>query len=488
LTYLYDTIGELTTVRGAESYTYSFDTSGNRNGTGYTTTTGNEMTADAAGRSMAYDHSGNLTSMTDAAGHKWTYTWDFRNRMTQVVEKDSSGTTLLNEQFTYDVFNNLIGVSVNGTQQRWTVYDGQNAYIDFDGSGTLTQRYLSNPGAVGQYFAHVAGSTVDWYLSDLTGSTREIRDGSGTQVATASYDPFGNVVSQTGTMDRFKFQGGEWDGNIGLYHFGARWNDPVDGRWVSQDPLGFAAGDSNLYRFVGNQPTDVTDRTGKEPDEGFVWPWDSNAEWGLGSAITGLFRAGQAAASGANDGLALFNQRVTLGLIPVYNREAARARRRMAGYNGNPLYVTDIAAGTGAQAALGAITTSLINAPGTASAPVNTTVWNSIRATQPVYEGTVIPRSFELTTASGRFWVHGNATEHLAEYALGAARRGLSPELVNLGSQTQLTSLQAAVNAAAQQGIQYNALMHVAGWELRFAAPRQAGQLPAIIHALLTGG
>jgi RHS repeat-associated protein len=264
LTYLYDTVGELTTVRGAESYTYSFDTSGNRNGTGYTTTTGNEMTADAAGRTMAYDHSGNLTSMTDAAGHKWTYTWDYRNRLTQVVEKDSSGTTtLLNEQFTYDVFNNLIGVSVNGTQQRWTVYDGQNAYIDFDGSGTLTQRYLS--GGEGQYFGHVAGSTVDWYLTDLTGSTREIRDGSGTQVATASYDSFGNVVSQMGTMDRFKFQGGEWDSNIGLYHFGARWNDPVDGRWISQDPLGFAAGDSNLYRFVGNQPTDERDPSGLGP-------------------------------------------------------------------------------------------------------------------------------------------------------------------------------------------------------------------------------
>ena len=28
------------------------------------------------------------------------------------------------------------------------------------------------------------------------------------------------------------------------------------------DPLGFDAGDSNLYRYVSNSPTDVTDSTG----------------------------------------------------------------------------------------------------------------------------------------------------------------------------------------------------------------------------------
>ncbi len=27
---------------------------------------------------------------------------------------------------------------------------------------------------------------------------------------------------------------------------------PVQGRWISQDPIGFEAGDANLYRYVGN--------------------------------------------------------------------------------------------------------------------------------------------------------------------------------------------------------------------------------------------
>ncbi len=35
-----------------------------------------------------------------------------------------------------------------------------------------------------------------------------------------------------------------------------------DGRWISKDPIGFAAGDSNLYRYVGNSPTNAADPSG----------------------------------------------------------------------------------------------------------------------------------------------------------------------------------------------------------------------------------
>lgn len=63
------------------------------------------------------------------------------------------------------------------------------------------------------------------------------------------------------------------------------------------------------------------------------------------------------------------------------------------------------------------------------------TVWDSIKPTQPVYEGTAIPRSFELETANGTVWVHGNATEHLAEYATANLNRGVTPGLVNAGTQ-----------------------------------------------------
>lgn len=41
-----------------------------------------------------------------------------------------------------------------------------------------------------------------------------------------------------------------------------RWYDPKVGRWISKDPIGFAAGDANLYRYVGNGPTNWFDPNG----------------------------------------------------------------------------------------------------------------------------------------------------------------------------------------------------------------------------------
>ena len=41
-----------------------------------------------------------------------------------------------------------------------------------------------------------------------------------------------------------------------------RWYDAGVGRWLSQDPIGFAAGDANLYRYVGNGATEFTDPSG----------------------------------------------------------------------------------------------------------------------------------------------------------------------------------------------------------------------------------
>jgi len=43
-----------------------------------------------------------------------------------------------------------------------------------------------------------------------------------------------------------------------------RWYDPSVGKWLSEDPSGFGAGDANLYRYCGNGPTDGTDPSGLE--------------------------------------------------------------------------------------------------------------------------------------------------------------------------------------------------------------------------------
>nr|WP_258526873.1 RHS repeat-associated core domain-containing protein [Enterobacter cloacae] len=63
------------------------------------------------------------------------------------------------------------------------------------------------------------------------------------------------------------------------------------------------------------------------------------------------------------------------------------------------------------------------------------TVWDDINPTQSNYPGTVIPKSFEMTLPNGqRVWVHGNATEHMAEYAQYKAKYYI-PDTVRLTSQ-----------------------------------------------------
>ena len=38
--------------------------------------------------------------------------------------------------------------------------------------------------------------------------------------------------------------------------------DPTIGRWTTEDPIGFVVADANLYRYVGNNPTNATDPSG----------------------------------------------------------------------------------------------------------------------------------------------------------------------------------------------------------------------------------
>jgi uncharacterized protein RhaS with RHS repeats len=45
--------------------------------------------------------------------------------------------------------------------------------------------------------------------------------------------------------------------------------DPTVGRWLTEGPIGFDAGDANLFRYVGNDPTNLTDPSGLAPSQDF---------------------------------------------------------------------------------------------------------------------------------------------------------------------------------------------------------------------------
>jgi RHS repeat-associated protein len=141
--------------------------------------------------------------------------------------------------------------------------EDDNPYADFTSSGSLNMRYVDGL-VVDELFARTdsSGNTA-WYLRDNIGSF--YADVTTTMVLDAAvYDPFGNIVTETNASegDRFKFAGMEYDPVNVLYYDHARYYDAGIGRFVSQDPKGFNAGDTNLYRYVGNEPTSSRDTSG----------------------------------------------------------------------------------------------------------------------------------------------------------------------------------------------------------------------------------
>src|SRR5690606_8697737 len=55
----------------------------------------------------------------------------------------------------------------------------------------------------------------------------------------------------------------ELGGNSGLVFMNARYYDPATGRFISQDPTGFAGGLDNLYGYTGNDVVNRVDPTGE---------------------------------------------------------------------------------------------------------------------------------------------------------------------------------------------------------------------------------
>ena len=134
-----------------------------------------------------------------------------------------------------------------------------------DGSSSLTSRNLQGD-KVDQPLARIDGAAAYWALPDHLGSIRKVIDNSGVVKDAIVYDAFGNIVSETDSTKRgmYSWTGREIDVETGLQYNRARYYDPVTARWISQDPLGFDAGDSNVYRYVNNAVAAKVDPSGMD--------------------------------------------------------------------------------------------------------------------------------------------------------------------------------------------------------------------------------
>ena len=257
---------------GDESYTY--DENGNRTNPGYQTGQNNQLQSDGT-YDYTYDGEGNLITRTEVAtGETTEYVWDYRNRLIGVTTKDSSGTVVKSVEYIYDLLNRRIGKVIDPdgpgsspAQVERLVYDGDNIILTFDGSGKQTHRYLHGP-AIDQVIADEDSSgEVRWGLADNQNTIRDVIDSTGAVLNHIVYNSFGLVTSETNPAEEFRFgyTGRELDPETGLLYYRTRYYDPGTGRFMSEDTIGFAGGDANLYRYVGNSPTNFIDPDGEEP-------------------------------------------------------------------------------------------------------------------------------------------------------------------------------------------------------------------------------
>ncbi|MBK8915075.1 MAG: hypothetical protein IPM64_10835 [Phycisphaerales bacterium] len=143
------------------------------------------------------------------------------------------------------------------------------------GIGGLLSVYDTNGTTTGEYATSDDKSYV--FLYDANGNVGQLvewADGAGGAtgdawdvdriVATYEYDPYGNIISQSGTYadtNPIRFSTKFLDPETGLYYYGYRYYSPRLGRWISRDlviedvvPARFA--------FVDNDPLDDADSIG----------------------------------------------------------------------------------------------------------------------------------------------------------------------------------------------------------------------------------
>jgi RHS repeat-associated protein len=275
-TYTYDDTNQLT---GADydfqaDESYSYDGNGNRTNDGYVTGVNNQLLEDNK-YLYEYDLVGNRTKRTDKSTNEvMEYRWDIRDRLTGITVKNDLGEIIRTAEYTYDVYNQRIAKTVDtdgdgslaAVTERFVYGNDQNIALVLDENGNVNHRYLFGDG-VDQIEADESNGNVRWALTDHLGSVRDVVDDSGTVLNHVVYDAFGGVTSQTdeSVVFRYGYTARELDAESGLQYNRARYLDSFTGKFISEDPISFQGGDSNLYRYVYNNSTNFIDPSGNIP-------------------------------------------------------------------------------------------------------------------------------------------------------------------------------------------------------------------------------
>ena len=268
----------------------------------------NELTG-WGGSNLTYDANGNML-----ADGTHSFTWDARDQAASIngvnLQYDALGRRI----------QNLLGTSF--------LYDGTNVVQELSGT-TVTANLLN--GGIDEIFSRTDSTGAFAQLRDVLGSTLALTDATGNIQTAYSYDAFGNTsIAGSTSSNVFQYTGREDESN-GLYYYRARYYNPLLGRFISQDPLGFGSGGSNLYAYVGDDPTNLIDPFGLDAiaAPGF---WESLIPvWGSGRQAIHDFQCGNWGWGLFNTGLAITDVFLVKSLVTALGKVGAKTGAKVAG-------------------------------------------------------------------------------------------------------------------------------------------------------------
>ena len=215
------------------------------------------------------------------------HTYDYLNRwVARAVDSDGDGP--LDFVDTYFVYDGVPSGAVSLDRAAVTLDTIGQIVLQFDddaqGDPQLTHRYLWGA-AVDQILADeqvtdpALEGDVLWALTDQLGTVRDLAQyDPATDTTTIgnhrTFDSFGNLLTETNpALDHlFAFTGRALDTSTSLQNNLNRWYDTAIGQWVSEDPIGFAGGDTNVRRYVVNGPLHGVDPSGLAWYNPLSWP------------------------------------------------------------------------------------------------------------------------------------------------------------------------------------------------------------------------
>jgi len=265
--YTYDTLNRLVQVTNPlptnplESFNY--DEVGNRidsNQNGLSSFNDANQLEQDGNSTYSYDNNGNLIQKTDASLQSTVYEYDAENKLIRVASLDKT------VNYMYDGLGRRIEKEVTETavtNVTQYIYDNEDILLELDGSNNITARYTHGPGIDEPLIVEKSGASFFYHVDGL-GSITEITNSSGSLIQQYTYSSFGNIESQLDPafVQPYTFTAREFDPETGLDFYRARTYDFSTGRFLQQDPLGFAGGDLNLYSYVANNPINLTDPEG----------------------------------------------------------------------------------------------------------------------------------------------------------------------------------------------------------------------------------